>query len=45
MKAYYSENDPYAAAWLRNLVAAGLVPAGDVDDRDIRDVRQATVVL
>lgn len=38
MVAYYSENDPYAAAWLRNLIAAGLVPAGDVDDRDIRDV-------
>ena len=37
--AYYSENDPYAAAWLRNLVANGLVPAGDVDERDIRDVR------
>ena len=39
MKAYYNENDPYAAQWLRNLIAAGLLPAGDVDDRSIEDVR------
>jgi DNA (cytosine-5)-methyltransferase 1 len=39
MTVYYNENDPYAAAWLRNLVSAGLVPAGNVDERDIRDVR------
>jgi len=36
---YYNEFDPYAAAWLRNLVAAGLIPAGDVDERSIVDVR------
>jgi DNA (cytosine-5)-methyltransferase 1 len=36
---YYNENDPFAAAWLRNLIKAGLIPHGDVDDRDIRDVR------
>lgn len=36
---YYNENEPYAAAWLRNLVAAGHLPAGDVDDRSIKDVR------
>lgn len=29
--AYYNEFDPYAAQWLRNLIAAGLLPAGDVD--------------
>ena len=23
MTAYYNENDPFAAAWLRNLIAAG----------------------
>lgn len=39
--AYYNENDPYAAEWLRNLIAAGELPAGDVDERDIRDVRPA----
>jgi len=37
--AYYSEIDPYAAQWLRNLIAAGLIAPGDVDERDIRDVR------
>ena len=39
MKAYYNENDKFAAAWLRNLIAAGLIAPGDVDDRDIRDVK------
>ena len=36
---YYNDNDPFAAQWLRNLVAAGLLPAGDVDDRSITEVR------
>jgi len=39
MTAYYNEIDPYAAAWLRNLVAAGRIAAGDVDERSIRDVK------
>jgi DNA (cytosine-5)-methyltransferase 1 len=38
MKAYYNENDRYLAGWLRNLVAAGLIAPGDVDERSIRDV-------
>ncbi len=38
MAAYYNEFDPFAAAWLRNLIAAGLLPDGDVDERDIREV-------
>ncbi|EON11954.1 phage methyltransferase [Pandoraea sp. SD6-2] len=37
--AYYNELDPYAADWLRNLIAAGHIAPGDVDTRDIRDVR------
>lgn len=37
--AYYNEIDAYAASWIRNLIAAGLVSPGDVDERDIRDVR------
>lgn len=37
--AYYNEYDPYCAAWLRNLVDAGLIAAGDVDGRDIAAVR------
>src|SRR5262245_4186876 len=37
--AYYSENDPFAAAWLRELIKAGLIADGEVDERDIQDVR------
>lgn len=36
--SYYNEHDPYAAQWLRNLIAAELIPAGDVDERSIADV-------
>ena len=36
---YYNDNDPFAARWLRNLVSAGLLPAGDVDDRSITEVK------
>jgi len=36
--AYYNEIDPYAAAWLRNLIAAGHLPDGEVDTRSILDV-------
>lgn len=36
--AYYNDNDPGAAQWLRNLIKAGLIPAGDVDDRSISEV-------
>ena len=39
MSAYYNEIDPFAAAWLRNLIAAGHIAPGEVDERDIRDVR------
>ena len=38
-RAYYNEFDKYAAQWLRNLIAAGHIAPGDVDERDIRDVR------
>lgn len=37
--AYYNEHDPYAAAWLRNLIAAGHIAPGVVDERSIEDVR------
>lgn len=33
MAAYYNEIDPYAAQWLRNLIAAGHIAPGDVDTR------------
>ncbi|TXG96253.1 MAG: DNA cytosine methyltransferase, partial [Nevskiaceae bacterium] len=39
MTAYYNEIDPFAAAWLRELIKAGQIAPGDVDERDIRDVR------
>lgn len=38
-KAYYNEHDPFAAAWLRELIKAGAIAPGDVDERDIQDVR------
>ena len=38
MSAYYNEIDPYAAQWLRNLIAAGHIPGGDVDERSIADI-------
>jgi DNA (cytosine-5)-methyltransferase 1 len=37
--AYYNEIDPYCAQWLRNLIAAGHIAPGDVDERSIEDVR------
>lgn len=37
--AYYNEIDPYAAQWLRNLISAGHIAPGDVDERSIVDVR------
>lgn len=40
-RAYYNEIDPYAAQWLRNLIAGGHIAPGDVDERSIVDVRPA----
>ena len=39
MPAYYNENDPFAAQWLRNLISAGHIAPGDVDARSIVDVK------
>ena len=38
MPVLYNEKDPHAAAWLRNLIAAGEIPDGVVDERSIVDV-------
>jgi len=38
MTAYYNEIDPYAAQWLRNLIEAGQIAPGVVDERSIEDV-------
>ena len=39
MTAYYNDNDPFIASWLRELIADGLIAPGDVDERSIRDVQ------
>lgn len=39
MAAYYNEWDAYAAQWLRNLIAAGHIAPGDVDERSITEVQ------
>lgn len=33
--SYYNEIDPFAAQWLRNLISAGYISPGDVDERSI----------
>jgi DNA (cytosine-5)-methyltransferase 1 len=38
MAAYYNEHDPFAAAWLRELIKAGVIANGEVDERDIQSV-------
>lgn len=38
MTAYYNEIEPFAAQWLRNLIAAGHIAPGVVDERSIEDV-------
>ena len=35
---YYNEFDPFAAAWLREMIRAGLIPQGEVDERSITEV-------
>jgi DNA (cytosine-5)-methyltransferase 1 len=37
-KVYYNEFDPFAAAWLRELMNSDLIPKGDVDERSIVEV-------
>ena len=37
--AYYNEFDPYAAAWLRELIKAGHIADGEVDERSILEVK------
>ena len=41
---YYNEFDPKAAEWLRELIRGGHIPAGDVDERSIVEVRPADLV-
>ena len=39
MTAYYNEIDPFAAQWLRNLIEAGHIAPGDVDERSIMEIK------
>ena len=39
----YNEIDSYPAQWIRNLIAAGHLPAGHVDETDIRELDHATL--
>ena len=43
MAAYYNENDPDMAGGLRELIKAGLIPSGEVDERSIEDVQPEDV--
>ena len=38
---YYNDNDPAAAEWLRELIAKGYIPNGDVDTRSITSVENS----
>ena len=38
---WYNENDPKTAAWLRELIAQGHLPSGNVDTRSIADITPA----
>jgi DNA (cytosine-5)-methyltransferase 1 len=39
MSVYYNDNDANCCQWLRNLIAAGHLPKGDVDERPIERVQ------
>jgi DNA (cytosine-5)-methyltransferase 1 len=36
---FYNENDPKAAAWLRELIKAGEIPEGKIDERSITEIK------
>lgn len=44
MAAYYNENEPKTAAWLRELIKAGLIADGEVDTRSIVDVQSGDLM-
>ncbi len=35
---YYNDNDPYVCEWLRNLIRAGAIGDGLVDERPIQEI-------
>jgi DNA (cytosine-5)-methyltransferase 1 len=40
---FYNENDPSAAAWIRELIEQKLIPEGQVDERSITEVQPEDV--
>ena len=36
---YYNDNDKYIVKWLKYLIDQKIIPKGDVDDRDIREIK------
>jgi DNA (cytosine-5)-methyltransferase 1 len=36
---YYNDNDSFSVKWLKALIAEGLIPEGDVDDRSITEIK------
>jgi len=43
MSALYNEFEPYAAEWTRNLMAAGHIAPGEVDERSIKELAPSDV--
>lgn len=41
---YYNEIDPFAASWLRELIKAGHISQGVVDERSIEDIKPSELV-
>lgn len=42
-KSYYNENDPFAAAWLRELIKGKHIADGVVDERSIEDITPSDI--
>lgn len=42
---WYNENDPHAAAWLRELIARKLIPDGVVDERSITEINASDLAV
>lgn len=41
---YYNDIEPFAVQWLKNLIAAGILPPGDVDSRPIQEVTPSDLI-
>lgn len=39
MSVYYNEIDAFCCKWLGELMKRGLIPAGEIDNRSIEDVK------